>query len=144
MRSNKDRSTLANWVGGAVWCLEPLQARLAEHVFASQKLFADVPAAAERPPSASACAPQLKGARDRKSTLSGKKVEGRKSHAETHPELVALVRQLRRRRPKGWPKITARHLSRACGSRASQRARGAVLGGFDCVDACSAAASIHS
>jgi transposase len=36
-----DRSTLANWVGGAVWWLEPLQARLAEHVFASRKLFAD-------------------------------------------------------------------------------------------------------
>ena len=35
------RSTLANWVGGAVWWLEPLHARLAEHVFASQKLFAD-------------------------------------------------------------------------------------------------------
>jgi transposase len=36
-----DRSTLANWVGGAVWWLEPLQARLAEHVFSSQTLFAD-------------------------------------------------------------------------------------------------------
>ena len=36
-----DRSTLANWVGGAVWWLEPLQARLAEHVFASNTLFAD-------------------------------------------------------------------------------------------------------
>ena len=36
-----DRSTLANWVGGACWWLEPLQARLAEHVFASQNLFAD-------------------------------------------------------------------------------------------------------
>jgi transposase len=36
-----DRSTLANWVGGAVWWLEPLQARLAKHVFASQTLFAD-------------------------------------------------------------------------------------------------------
>src|SRR4051812_11341531 len=34
-------STLANWVGGAVWWLAPLQTRLAEHVFASQKLFAD-------------------------------------------------------------------------------------------------------
>jgi transposase len=34
-------STLANWVGGACWWLEPLQKRLAEHVFASQKLFAD-------------------------------------------------------------------------------------------------------
>ncbi len=36
-----DRSTLANWVGGACWWLEPLQARLAEHVFGSTKLFAD-------------------------------------------------------------------------------------------------------
>jgi transposase len=36
-----DRSTLANWVGGACWWLEPLQQKLAEHVFASKKLFAD-------------------------------------------------------------------------------------------------------
>jgi len=42
-----DRSTLANWVGGACWWLEPLQKRLAEYVFASQKLFAD--GAAPRP-----------------------------------------------------------------------------------------------
>src|SRR6202790_1358343 len=36
-----DRSTLANWVGGACWWLEPLQARLAAHVFGSTKLVAD-------------------------------------------------------------------------------------------------------
>ncbi|MGB5592051.1 MAG: IS66 family transposase, partial [Gammaproteobacteria bacterium] len=36
-----NRSTLANWVGGATWWLEPLRKRLAEHVFASGKLFAD-------------------------------------------------------------------------------------------------------
>jgi len=36
-----DRSTLANWVGGACGWLEPLQARLAAQVFASHKLFAD-------------------------------------------------------------------------------------------------------
>jgi transposase len=36
-----DRSTLANWVGGACWWLEPLQARLAAHVFGSSKVFAD-------------------------------------------------------------------------------------------------------
>ncbi len=36
-----ERSTLAGWVGGACWWLEPLQARLAAHVFASAKLFAD-------------------------------------------------------------------------------------------------------
>jgi len=36
-----DRSTLANWVGGACWWLEALHARLAANVFASGKLFAD-------------------------------------------------------------------------------------------------------
>jgi len=36
-----DRSTLANWVGGACWWLEPLHARLAANVFAAAKLFAD-------------------------------------------------------------------------------------------------------
>ncbi len=36
-----DRSTLANWVGGACWWLEPLHVRLAANVFASAKLFAD-------------------------------------------------------------------------------------------------------
>lgn len=36
-----NRSTLANWVGGAAWWLEALHARLANHVFRSAKLFAD-------------------------------------------------------------------------------------------------------
>lgn len=36
-----NRSTLANWVGGASWWLEALHERLAAHVFASDKLFAD-------------------------------------------------------------------------------------------------------
>jgi transposase len=35
-----DRSTLANWVGGACWWLEPLHERLAANIFASGKLFA--------------------------------------------------------------------------------------------------------
>jgi hypothetical protein len=35
------RSTLANWVGGACWWLEPLHTRLAANVFAADKLFAD-------------------------------------------------------------------------------------------------------
>jgi DNA invertase Pin-like site-specific DNA recombinase len=43
---------------------------------------------------------KLRGARERKRREVGK-CEGRKSHAELRPELVALVRQLRRRRPKG-------------------------------------------
>ena len=36
-----NRSTLANWVGGASWWLEALRDRLAAHVFATDKLFAD-------------------------------------------------------------------------------------------------------
>jgi transposase len=36
-----NRSTLANWVGGACWWLEPLHELLAKNVFASSKLFAD-------------------------------------------------------------------------------------------------------
>lgn len=36
-----DRSTLANWVGGACWWLEPLQARLAASVFSATRIFAD-------------------------------------------------------------------------------------------------------
>ena len=44
---------------------------------------------------------KLKGARERKRVITGKKVEGRKSHAELKPEVVALVRQLHRKRPKG-------------------------------------------
>jgi DNA invertase Pin-like site-specific DNA recombinase len=44
---------------------------------------------------------KLKGARERKRIHTGQKVEGRKNHAELHPELVALVRQLRRKKPKG-------------------------------------------
>jgi transposase len=36
-----ERSTLANWVGGATWWLEALHARLAEHIFAATRLFAD-------------------------------------------------------------------------------------------------------
>jgi DNA invertase Pin-like site-specific DNA recombinase len=43
---------------------------------------------------------KLRGARERKRREAGK-CEGRKSHAERNPELVALVRQLRRKRPKG-------------------------------------------
>ncbi len=36
-----ERSTLANWVGGACWWLKPLHERLAAQIFTSTKLFAD-------------------------------------------------------------------------------------------------------
>ena len=43
---------------------------------------------------------KLRAARERK-RATGVKVEGRKSHAEKRPQVVALAKQLRRRRPKG-------------------------------------------
>jgi hypothetical protein len=43
---------------------------------------------------------KLRGARERKRREAGK-CEGRKSHAERNPELVALAKRLRRQKPKG-------------------------------------------
>ena len=43
---------------------------------------------------------KLRGARERKRREVGK-CEGRKSHAELRPELVALAKRLRRQKPKG-------------------------------------------
>jgi hypothetical protein len=43
---------------------------------------------------------KLRGARERKRKAEGK-CEGRKSHAERNPELVAWVKRLRRQKPKG-------------------------------------------
>jgi hypothetical protein len=43
---------------------------------------------------------KLRGARERKRRETGK-CEGRKSHAERNPELVALAKRLRRQKPKG-------------------------------------------
>jgi DNA invertase Pin-like site-specific DNA recombinase len=44
---------------------------------------------------------KLRGARERKRRDTGRKVEGRKSHAELWPEVVAEAKRLRRKRPKG-------------------------------------------
>jgi DNA invertase Pin-like site-specific DNA recombinase len=44
---------------------------------------------------------KLRGARERKRLATGMKVEGRKSYAELYPDVVAVVRKLRRKRPKG-------------------------------------------
>jgi len=43
---------------------------------------------------------KLRGARERKRRDTGQKVEGRKSHAEAYPEVVAEAKRLRRKRPK--------------------------------------------
>jgi len=44
---------------------------------------------------------KLAAARRRKRVATGEKVEGRKSHAEKRPEVVALAKRLARKRPKG-------------------------------------------
>ena len=44
---------------------------------------------------------KLAGARRRKRIATGQKVEGRKSHLEERPDVVALAKALRRRKPKG-------------------------------------------
>jgi hypothetical protein len=44
---------------------------------------------------------KLAAARKRKRVATGNKVEGRKSHAETRPEAVALAKALARKKPKG-------------------------------------------
>lgn len=42
---------------------------------------------------------KLRGARDRASAAKGKRIEGRKSYAETHPEMVREARRLARKSP---------------------------------------------
>ncbi len=54
---------------------------------------------------------KLKAARDRKRARDGK-CEGRKSHVEMNPELVALVKRLRRRNPKTGERKSLRAISR--------------------------------
>lgn len=43
---------------------------------------------------------KLRGARDRASAAAGRRIEGRKGYAETHPELVKQARRLARKNPK--------------------------------------------
>lgn len=43
---------------------------------------------------------KLRGARDRKSATLGRRVEGQKGYAETHPELVREARRLARKNPR--------------------------------------------
>ena len=53
---------------------------------------------------------KLRGARERKRRLVGK-CEGRESMAELRPELVALARQLKRKRPKPTLRAIAAELA---------------------------------
>jgi len=53
---------------------------------------------------------KLAAARKRKRMATGKKVEGRKSHAEARPDVVALAKRLARKKPKGG-KLSLRAIS---------------------------------
>ncbi|MGO9682383.1 MAG: recombinase family protein [Beijerinckiaceae bacterium] len=66
---------------------------------------------------------KLRVARERK-RASGVKVEGRRSHAELNPEMVAMARQLRRKRPKGGQR-SLREISRELAQRGHINQRGA-------------------
>jgi DNA invertase Pin-like site-specific DNA recombinase len=65
---------------------------------------------------------KLRGARERKRREAGK-CDGRKSHAELRPEVVALVRQLRRWRPKGGQR-SLREISAELSQRGVMNERG--------------------
>src|SRR5262249_50943201 len=65
---------------------------------------------------------KLRGARERKRREAGK-CEGRKNHAERNPKLVALVKRLRRQRPKGG-RMSLRAISAELAARGHLNERG--------------------
>jgi DNA invertase Pin-like site-specific DNA recombinase len=67
---------------------------------------------------------KLKAARVRKREATGGKVEGRKSHTEMHPEIVALARELRRK-PRSGPRPSLRAISAELAQRGHLNANGA-------------------
>jgi DNA invertase Pin-like site-specific DNA recombinase len=67
---------------------------------------------------------KLKASRDRKRKATGQKVEGRKSHVENRPDVVALAKALRRKRPNGAP-MSLRAISAALAAQGYVNARGA-------------------
>ena len=54
---------------------------------------------------------KLQGARDRKSVVVGKRVEGRKGYGETNPDLVREAKRLARRNPKTGEKRSLREIA---------------------------------
>ena len=66
---------------------------------------------------------KLAAARRRKRMATGKKVEGRKSHAESAPEVVALAKALARKKPKGG-KLSLRAIAAEMAARGVLNERG--------------------
>lgn len=54
---------------------------------------------------------KLKGARDRKSAATGKRIEGRRGYDDTNPELVCHAKRLARRSPKTGKSRSLREIS---------------------------------
>jgi DNA invertase Pin-like site-specific DNA recombinase len=66
---------------------------------------------------------KLAAARRRKRMATGKKVEGRKSHVEKRPEIVALAKALARKKPKGG-KLSLRAVAAEMAARGVLNERG--------------------
>jgi DNA invertase Pin-like site-specific DNA recombinase len=69
---------------------------------------------------------KLRAARDRK-RAAGHKVEGRKSHAEMHPEMVALARELHRK-PRGGKRTSYRKIAEKLAEQGHKAASGKLYG----------------
>src|SRR5262245_41686100 len=74
---------------------------------------------------------KLAAARKRKREREGR-CEGRKPLKDTRPEVVALARKLRRRRPKARPTVIASGVAEAGSSWLPERAWQAIRGEVDC------------
>jgi DNA invertase Pin-like site-specific DNA recombinase len=66
---------------------------------------------------------KLAAARRRKRMATGKKVEGRKSHLEARPDVVALAKRLARKKPKGG-KLSLRAISASLAEQGHLNERG--------------------
>jgi len=67
---------------------------------------------------------KLKGARDRKSAEAGKRIEGRKTLAETNPDVVLMAKRLRRASPKTGARKSLRNISEVLASAGHINERG--------------------
>jgi hypothetical protein len=66
----------------------------------------------------------MKAARDRKRQMTGRKVEGRKSHLECRPDAVALAKRSRRASPKTGQRRTLQTISAELASAGYLNSRG--------------------
>jgi DNA invertase Pin-like site-specific DNA recombinase len=67
---------------------------------------------------------KLQGARDRKSAERGRRVEGRKSHAERNPELARAAKRLARKSPRTGRRRSLRGIAQALAELGFRTARG--------------------